>query len=277
MQTTYKRIKENDYSFPEDVPISIAAKRLIRRILTAVPEDRPSLDDIANDPFFTEGYCPSSLSASALTSVPSFPNPSACTSASTQGTDFAFRLPLSDKTNTNPAKVLRKVPGIHVQSENYIAVENEKEKRLTHTKTETRINQEEEVKPKTISPVGNGLEKVFGRENGEGSKPQSTVEKGEREWHVSNRHACFVNFFPFLSLAENMCTGGIVPAPSSGTNNDAAAKHLTRKRLRSPYRSSSGGSRSPLKQRPRRTQLCEYNFVLPKIPHGSKFNPISDF
>eukprot|EP00667_Euglena_gracilis_P013821 EG_transcript_14276 len=52
VKSTYKRIRENAYSFPESLAISSQARHLIRRILQAQPENRPSLADIEADPFF---------------------------------------------------------------------------------------------------------------------------------------------------------------------------------------------------------------------------------
>jgi polo-like kinase 1 len=52
IKQTYKRIKANDYSFPDYVPISPQAKDLISRILILDPEQRIGVDDILDHPFF---------------------------------------------------------------------------------------------------------------------------------------------------------------------------------------------------------------------------------
>ena len=46
VKTTYKKIKMNNYTFPDHVPISDASKDLIRKILVLDPSKRPSLDEI---------------------------------------------------------------------------------------------------------------------------------------------------------------------------------------------------------------------------------------
>ena len=52
--TTYKRIKMMDYTFPEDTNISEAAKNLISQILVCDPSKRPKLDQILKHDFFLQ-------------------------------------------------------------------------------------------------------------------------------------------------------------------------------------------------------------------------------
>lgn len=47
------RIKKNEYSVPSKV--STAARNLINRLLRSNPTDRPNMDQIMEDPFFTAG------------------------------------------------------------------------------------------------------------------------------------------------------------------------------------------------------------------------------
>ena len=64
VKETYKKIRHNDYEFPEDLNISVKAKSLVKRILRRNPEDRPDVKDILNDAFFvgtSVDYCPSTL------------------------------------------------------------------------------------------------------------------------------------------------------------------------------------------------------------------------
>ncbi|KAK9462805.1 kinase-like domain-containing protein [Lipomyces oligophaga] len=65
----YKRIKANDYRFPEDVNISDDARDLIQSLLNKDPKARPSLDDIVDHPFFY-GETPSYLPVTCLEGVP---------------------------------------------------------------------------------------------------------------------------------------------------------------------------------------------------------------
>jgi polo-like kinase 1 len=72
VKTTYKRIRMNAYSFPENVPISDAARDLITKILNSDPSKRPSIDDILNHEFLSHGgTIPRLLPASTLACPPS--------------------------------------------------------------------------------------------------------------------------------------------------------------------------------------------------------------
>jgi serine/threonine protein kinase len=53
VKDTYHRIRHNHYSFPERIRVSDAAKKLISKILSTEPSDRPSLESILCDPFVT--------------------------------------------------------------------------------------------------------------------------------------------------------------------------------------------------------------------------------
>lgn len=68
----HRSIKENDYGFPDGVPISNDARDLIQRILQPNPAMRPTLDQIACHPFFTSPrmYVPLSLPVTALQGPP---------------------------------------------------------------------------------------------------------------------------------------------------------------------------------------------------------------
>ena len=72
VKTTYKRIKMNAYSFPENAVISDAAKNLISQILVTDPNRRPSLDQILIHDFFNQGTSiPKLLPTSTLACTPS--------------------------------------------------------------------------------------------------------------------------------------------------------------------------------------------------------------
>ena len=55
VKTTYKKIKMNQYSFPEHVIISESAKSLISKILQLETSKRPTLDEIMMHPFMNNG------------------------------------------------------------------------------------------------------------------------------------------------------------------------------------------------------------------------------
>jgi polo-like kinase 1 len=71
VKTTYRKIRMNSYTFPENVNISNEAKSLITRILHLNPAYRPSLDDILNHEFFHMGnVVPKLLPTSTLACAP---------------------------------------------------------------------------------------------------------------------------------------------------------------------------------------------------------------
>jgi serine/threonine protein kinase len=72
VKSTYKKIRENSYVFPEHAPITDVARNLISSILRTSPRERPSLEMIASHEWFTGAgmYIPRSLAASALKSQP---------------------------------------------------------------------------------------------------------------------------------------------------------------------------------------------------------------
>ena len=72
VKTTYKRIKMNAYSFPDNAIISEAAKNLISQILVTDPAKRPTLDQILTHDFFNQGTSiPKLLPSSTLACTPS--------------------------------------------------------------------------------------------------------------------------------------------------------------------------------------------------------------
>lgn len=55
VKATYRRIRNNSYSFPENVQISDPARDLIMCILNGDPKRRPTLDEILNHEFLNHG------------------------------------------------------------------------------------------------------------------------------------------------------------------------------------------------------------------------------
>ncbi len=74
VKATYQRILANEYSFPDDIPISDDGKDLICRMLQSNPVDRPSLEEIAAHPFFTAHVIPEILPANATHVAPKWEN-----------------------------------------------------------------------------------------------------------------------------------------------------------------------------------------------------------
>ena len=67
-----RRIRDNEYEFPTDRIISTAVQHLIQQILTPIPSQRPTLYEIVDHPFFTQGPVPSYIPTSAHDSAPDF-------------------------------------------------------------------------------------------------------------------------------------------------------------------------------------------------------------
>lgn len=67
-----RRIRDNDYEFPADRSVSLDAKQLVQAILTQDPQMRPTLYEIADHTFFTEGTFPPYVPTSAYDTAPDF-------------------------------------------------------------------------------------------------------------------------------------------------------------------------------------------------------------
>ena len=77
VKSTYKRIIGNQYSFPDHTPVCDHAKNLIRHMLQARPEKRPSLDVTLEHSFFSRpsAFTPATLPEMSLREVPPGPTP----------------------------------------------------------------------------------------------------------------------------------------------------------------------------------------------------------
>ena len=71
VKTTYRRIKMNAYSFPDNIPLSLEAKDLIEKILVSDPIARPSISQIEEHSFFLKNPIPKLLPTSTLAVPPS--------------------------------------------------------------------------------------------------------------------------------------------------------------------------------------------------------------
>ncbi|KAM9331278.1 serine/threonine-protein kinase PLK2 [Gastrophryne carolinensis] len=70
LKETYRCIREARYSLPSSLMSS--AKHLIASMLSRNPEDRPSLEEIIQHDFFTQGFTPDRLPSSCCHTVPDF-------------------------------------------------------------------------------------------------------------------------------------------------------------------------------------------------------------
>ena len=70
--TLNRRIRNNEYEFPTERVISTAVQHLIQQILTPIPSERPTLHEIVDHLFFTQGPVPSYIPTSAHDSPPDF-------------------------------------------------------------------------------------------------------------------------------------------------------------------------------------------------------------
>ncbi|KAJ3777786.1 kinase-like domain-containing protein [Lentinula raphanica] len=103
VKAIYKRIRDNDYEFPAERPISPEAQRLIQHILAPKPEERPALLDVVHDVFFTQGTFPPHIPASAHDRAPDFR--SITRSASEANLRRVRRAALLDKDQTTTIAV----------------------------------------------------------------------------------------------------------------------------------------------------------------------------
>jgi len=71
VKTTYKKIRMNNYSFPEHIRISDNARNLITRIFNLDPSKRPTIPEIYAHPFLNSGPIPKTLPLSTLACPPS--------------------------------------------------------------------------------------------------------------------------------------------------------------------------------------------------------------
>ena len=71
IKTTYRRIRMNSYSFPEQVTLSEEAKNFVKFILITDPAARPTLDQIMEYPFLRKGSIPKLMPVSTLAVPPS--------------------------------------------------------------------------------------------------------------------------------------------------------------------------------------------------------------
>uniref|UniRef100_A0A4W3KHT6 Serine/threonine-protein kinase PLK n=1 Tax=Callorhinchus milii TaxID=7868 RepID=A0A4W3KHT6_CALMI len=70
LKETYRCIREARYTMPSS--LSSSAKQLIASMLSKHPEDRPTLDDITQHDFLTQGFTPDRLSQSCCHYAPDF-------------------------------------------------------------------------------------------------------------------------------------------------------------------------------------------------------------
>lgn len=138
VKTTYKRIKMNAFSFPDNVMLSDASKDLISRILKTDPSSRLTLTQIQNHDFFHQANTiPKLLPASTLACAPP--------------TNFLKQyLPSNINTGVNSSRTAENTQGVSKNSPRQLAgdfnsarsLKKEETNRLPRTIT---INHPEEV------------------------------------------------------------------------------------------------------------------------------------
>ncbi|THH04397.1 hypothetical protein EW145_g5554 [Phellinidium pouzarii] len=72
VKTIYKRIRDNEYDFPQERPVSLEVQELIQQILTHDPQQRPTLHEIVDHNFFVTGTVPAYIPRTAQDKVPDF-------------------------------------------------------------------------------------------------------------------------------------------------------------------------------------------------------------
>lgn len=71
LKDTYNKIKRNEYFIPSN-RVSSSAKNLIQKLLASDPTQRPTMEMVLKDDFFTCGFLPKNLPLSCLTMAPRF-------------------------------------------------------------------------------------------------------------------------------------------------------------------------------------------------------------
>ncbi len=74
VKTTYRRIRDNIYYFPDKISVSEDARELIKRMLQKNPDERPTLDEISQHSFFSRHLTPTQLPSTALVAEPKLPD-----------------------------------------------------------------------------------------------------------------------------------------------------------------------------------------------------------
>lgn len=69
VKKTYKRIKECQYNFNDEIPVSDKAKNLISRLLVVDPTKRLTLEQIRSHPFLSDSKIPDTLPASIFSTA----------------------------------------------------------------------------------------------------------------------------------------------------------------------------------------------------------------
>jgi polo-like kinase 1 len=70
VKTTYTKIKNCNYSYPDDAYVSEYCKSLISKMLQRDPRHRATVEELLNDEFFTSAPFPLSLPMSTLACPP---------------------------------------------------------------------------------------------------------------------------------------------------------------------------------------------------------------
>jgi len=99
IDSTYRRIRNNEYHMSSSANVTEPARDLIRWMLAAKPADRPTMEQIIGHSFFS-GFTPETLSRSSLTKIPTFPE-GAVSAASVASR--AIRRPLGAVDVNSPA------------------------------------------------------------------------------------------------------------------------------------------------------------------------------
>ncbi len=156
VKNTYKKIKANDYSIPDDAGLSSEAKALIVEILATNPAHRPSLDSILKHPFMTKNTIPKQLPITSL----AFPLSGEFISQYVTKTDKNDSSKMHSSTTT--AASVRKAEAAPVKDQPPISVQSlrqvESQKNFENVRASTA------AKPTPTGPLS-GTTKVFLKTN----------------------------------------------------------------------------------------------------------------
>lgn len=125
-----RRIRDNEYEFPADRAVTKLVQELIQQILTPDPQQRPTLHEIVDHPWFTTGTIPGYIPTSAHDAPPDFRHIARTTSENNlarlrryalldddQSSSIALPSAPSSNISTNPAKAARSATSSLAQQE----------------------------------------------------------------------------------------------------------------------------------------------------------------
>lgn len=107
LKDTYMRIRNNEYAIPSKV--TRPAAKLIQKFLSERPQDRPQLESVLNDEFFTRGFFPRTLPSICCVAPPKFTSLRNRNSSGSCRTRRVHKADVKEQVNTVVKDALSKI------------------------------------------------------------------------------------------------------------------------------------------------------------------------